>query len=95
MRSMTPDRIRRRLIVRGQVQGVFFRDSTRRRAESHGVAGWAANRGDGAVEIVLEGPPDAVEAVAGFARRGPSRARVESVEEAEEEPEGLSGFAAW
>ena len=89
---MSTDRIRRRLVIRGQVQGVFFRDSTRRRAESLGVAGWAANRRDGAVEVVLEGPPDAVEAVTGFARRGPSRARVDSVEESTEEPEGLSGF---
>jgi acylphosphatase len=90
---MSSDMIRRRLVVHGQVQGVFFRDSTRRRAESNGVAGWAANRDDGAVEVVLEGPPEAVEAVAGFARRGPSRARVESVEEADETPEGLRGFA--
>jgi acylphosphatase len=89
---MTSDRIRRRLVIRGQVQGVFFRDSTRRQAESSQVAGWAANRDDGSVEVVLEGPPDAVEAVAGFARRGPSRARVESVEEFDEAPEGLSGF---
>jgi acylphosphatase len=90
---MSADRIRRRLIVRGQEQGVFFRDSTRRRAESYGIAGWAANRNDGTVEVVLEGPPDAVEAVAEFARRGPSRARVDSVDEADEQPEGLSGFA--
>jgi len=89
---MSSDRIRRRLVVRGQVQGVFFRDSTRRRADSLGVAGWAANRADGAVEVVLEGPPDAVERVAEFARRGPSRARVDSVDDSEEEPEGLTGF---
>ena len=89
---MSSDRIRRRLVVRGQVQGVFFRDSTRRRADSLGVAGWAANRADGAVEVVLEGPPDAVETVAEFARRGPSRARVDSVDDSEEEPEGLTGF---
>ena len=89
---MSSDRIRRRLVVRGQVQGVFFRDSTRRRAETHGVAGSAANRADGAVEVVLEGAPDAVEAVADFVRRGPSRARVESAEEFQEEPEGLRGF---
>jgi acylphosphatase len=92
MRTMSSDTIRRRLVIRGQVQGVFFRDSTRRQAERLGVAGWASNRGDGAVEVVLEGPPDAVEQVAGFARRGPSRARVDSVDESAEEPEGLSGF---
>jgi acylphosphatase len=92
MAAMSSDTIRRRLIVHGQVQGVFFRDSTRRRAESLGVSGWAANRDDGAVEVVLEGAPDAVEQVAGFARQGPSRARVDSVHEVQEEPEGLRGF---
>jgi acylphosphatase len=89
---MSSDTIRRRLVIRGQVQGVFFRDSTRRKAEPRGVAGSAANREDGSVEVVLEGRPDAVEAVAAFCRSGPRHARVESVEEYDEEPEGLSGF---
>ena len=85
-------RIRRRLIVHGRVQGVFFRDSSRQVAEAAAVAGWAANREDGSVEVVLEGPPEAVESVAGFLRCGPPRARVERVEEFEETPEGLRGF---
>lgn len=85
--------IRRRVVVRGRVQGVFFRDSTRRKAEAHGVSGWIANRPDGAVEAVLEGDEDAVERVVAYARRGPRRAELERVEMAEEEPEGLSGFA--
>lgn len=89
---MRADTIRRRLVVRGRVQGVFFRDSARQTAEAQGVAGWAANRDDGAVEIVLEGPRPAVEAVTAFAHEGPARARVESVEENDEPPEGLSGF---
>ncbi len=93
MRGMSSNRIRRRLVITGLVQGVFFRDSTRRRAEIRGVAGWAANRADGAVEVVLEGPPDAVEAVVEYCRLGPSRAEVDSVEMREEEPEGLRGFA--
>jgi acylphosphatase len=79
--------------VRGRVQGVFFRDTTRRRAEAAGVSGWVTNRPDGAVEAVFEGDPAAVEELVEFSRRGPSRAEVESVDVVEEEPEGLSGFA--
>jgi acylphosphatase len=84
--------VRRHVVVRGRVQGVFFRDSVRERAEAVGVAGWARNRSDGAVEVVLEGPADAVEQVLDFCRRGPSQARVDDVEVGEEAPEGLSGF---
>jgi acylphosphatase len=89
---MAEDVIRRRLVVHGQVQGVFFRDSTREHAESAGVAGWAHNRDDGAVEVVLEGPSAAVQQVLQFCRRGPRGAQVESVDSSEEEPEGLSSF---
>jgi acylphosphatase len=85
--------VRRRVIVRGFVQGVFFRDSTRRLARQHGVSGWVANRPDGAVEAVFEGEADAVERLVAFSRKGPRGAQVESVEVTEEEPEGLSGFA--
>jgi acylphosphatase len=79
-------------VISGQVQGVFFRDSTRRRAESAGVAGWVRNTAEGAVEAVFEGDPEAVEEMVEFCRRGPSRADVASVEVVDEEPEGLSGF---
>jgi acylphosphatase len=85
--------VRRRVIVRGLVQGVFFRDSARRLAQRHGVSGWVANRADGAVEAVFEGEADAVERLVAFSRKGPRGAQVESVEVTEEEPEGLSGFA--
>jgi len=78
--------------VHGDVQGVFFRDSTRERATSRGVAGWVSNRPDGAVEAVFEGDPDAVQSMVDFVREGPRRAQVNDVEESEEEPEGLSGF---
>jgi acylphosphatase len=84
--------IRRRVVVRGNVQGVFFRDTTRRLAESRGVAGWVTNRGDGAVEAVFEGKPDAVAALVEFAREGPRGAQVESVEVVDEEPDGMQGF---
>jgi acylphosphatase len=84
--------IRRRATVHGNVQGVFFRDSTREQAEKHGVNGWVSNRSDGSVEAVLEGPADAVNEVLRFLKEGPSRADVEDVEVSEEEPEGLSSF---
>ncbi|MBV9820120.1 MAG: acylphosphatase [Solirubrobacterales bacterium] len=84
--------VRRRITVTGKVQGVFFRDSTREKAESEGVAGWATNRDDGAVEAVLEGPAAAVEAVIDFCRQGPALADVNAVDVTEEPPEGLSEF---
>ncbi|HEX8745476.1 MAG TPA: acylphosphatase [Thermoleophilaceae bacterium] len=87
------ERERRRVVVHGEVQGVFFRDSARREAERRSVAGWVANRDDGAVEAVFEGDPEAVEALVAFCREGPPRARVERVEEHAEEPEGLDGFS--
>jgi acylphosphatase len=90
--AMSDDVIRRRAIVQGNVQGVFFRDSTRRHAESRGVRGWVRNRDDGAVEAVLEGPQDAVDQVLRFLREGPSRADVRNVQVSEEPPEGLSSF---
>jgi acylphosphatase len=86
------DRIRRRVRVTGQVQGVFFRDSTRRQAQQRGVAGWVANRPDGSVEAVFEGESDAVAGMVAFARSGPRGATVANVDVAEQEPEGLSGF---
>ncbi|MEA2450149.1 MAG: acylphosphatase [Thermoleophilaceae bacterium] len=84
---------RRHVIVHGNVQGVFFRDSTEKEAESRGLAGWVRNREDGSVEAVFEGDPDAVEALVEFCRSGPSKADVDDVEVFEEEPEGLSGFS--
>jgi acylphosphatase len=86
------DAIRRRVVVHGSVQGVFFRDSCRREARSRGVVGWVSNRRDGAVEAVFEGEPDAVGAMVAWCSRGPRGAYVDSVEETSEEPEGLSGF---
>jgi acylphosphatase len=84
---------RRNVVARGRVQGVFFRDSTRREAERRGVAGWAANRSDGAVEAVFEGESEAVEAMVEFIRRGPGHAEVSDVEVREQDPEGLQGFS--
>ncbi len=83
---------RKRVVVHGRVQGVFFRDNTRRQAASRGVAGWVANRPDGAVEAVFEGEPDAIDSLIRFAQEGPRGADVEDVEVFDEVPEGLSGF---
>jgi acylphosphatase len=84
--------IRRRVVVHGRVQGVFFRDSVRRLAQQHGASGWVANRWDGTVEAVFEGSEDAVERLVAFCRKGPRGAQVESVDVSEEAAEGLSGF---
>jgi acylphosphatase len=84
--------IRRRVIAHGLVQGVFFRDTTRRQAQSRGVSGWIANRPDGTVEAVFEGEPEAVESMLRLAREGPGHAEVARLEVFEEEPQGLGGF---
>ncbi len=78
--------------MRGRVQGVFFRDSTRRAAESRGVGGWVRNRADGTVEAWFEGEPGAVDAMVRWAHSGPSRAEVESVDAQDVEPQGMGGF---
>ena len=85
-------RARRRVVVHGDVQGVFFRETTRREAERRGVAGWVRNRPDGTVEAVFEGNAEAIECLVDFCHRGPRGAQVERVEALDEEPEGLSGF---
>jgi acylphosphatase len=85
--------VRARVVVSGRVQGVFFRDETRRRARSLGVSGWVANRPDGTVEAVFEGPREAVESMVGWCGRGPSGARVDDVQTAWEDPRGDEGFA--
>lgn len=87
-----PESIARRLLIHGRVQGVFFRDSLRSRAQAEGVAGWAANRSDGAVEALLEGEAAAVERVIAFARSGPPRASVQRVDISEEAPGDRTGF---
>ena len=85
--------MRRRVVVHGLVQGVFFRDTVRRHAQSRGVAGWVRNNPDGTVEAVFEGDPEAVERLVAFVHEGPSGAIVERVDVADEAAEGLSGFS--
>ena len=83
---------RKRVIIHGRVQGVFFRDTMRRRAQARGVSGWVTNRGDGTVEAALEGRRGDIEALVGFCKQGPSGADVERVDIRDEEPEGLTDF---
>jgi acylphosphatase len=84
--------VRRRVRAHGRVQGVFFRDSVRREAARRGVAGWARNCGDGTVEAVFEGEPEAVDALVELCRSGPGHASVERLDVEEEDPEGLTRF---
>jgi acylphosphatase len=77
------ERLTRRLVIRGRVQGVWFRESMRVEAEGLGVTGWVRNRLDGSVEAVVQGPAAAVEAIIAWARRGPEAAHVEGMEVAE------------
>ena len=74
------------------MQGVFFRETMRRRAVSGSVAGWVRNRPDGSIEAVFEGEADDVERLVAFAREGPRGARVDWVDVESEEPEGVEGF---
>jgi acylphosphatase len=84
--------IARRVKVSGRVQGVFFRDSTRRAAETRNVKGWVRNCPDGTVEAHFEGDREAVEQMVDWARRGPSRAEVADVDVTDAAPEDLTRF---
>jgi acylphosphatase len=68
--------ISRLLIVTGRVQGVGYRDALRDAARERNVTGWVRNRRDGSVEALVQGAPEAVDAIIAWARRGPSMARV-------------------
>lgn len=84
--------VRVRAVVTGRVQGVWYRQGCRREADRLGVAGWVANRPDGSVELEAEGPRPAVEALLGWARRGPSRAVVDRLAIEDLAPRGDVGF---
>lgn len=73
-----------RLVIEGRVQGVFFRDSTRRKAIELGVRGWVKNRSDGTVEALAEGDEDDVASLIVWCHEGPPHARVDRVIETRE-----------
>ncbi len=79
---------RAHVFVEGKVQGVYFRDTTRREAQKRGVDGWVRNLSDGRVEAVFQGPRADVDAMIGFVHKGPPRARVDDVQvERSEDPD--------
>jgi acylphosphatase len=84
--------VRRRIVVEGHVQGVWFRASADREAARLGISGSAVNRHDGSVELVAEGDAAAVEHFVAWARAGPPRAVVTTVRVSDEEPRGERGF---
>ncbi len=87
------DRERAHLYVSGQVQGVFFRDSARKRAEQLGLTGWVKNLPDGRVEALFEGPTERVREMVRWCEQGSSHAEVEDVDADFEAPGGdLTSF---
>ena len=81
------------MIVRGRVQGVFFRAEAAERARSLGLGGWIRNNRDGTVEALFEGPRERVESMIRWCAQGPPGAVVEAEETEWEEPQGENGFA--
>jgi len=90
--STDAELVRVRVLVRGRVQGVGFRQSVAARAGSLGIAGSVANLPDGSVEAVFEGPRDRVESMIEWCRRGPPGAAVGQIDERAEAPVGEQGF---
>ena len=68
------------LLIRGRVQGVFFRATAQREARRLGVTGWVRNRPDGSIELLAEGDEDAIKELSSWANHGPSAARVDGVD---------------
>lgn len=91
--AMNAEVVRRRVVVHGRVQGVFFRDTCRREAHAHGVVGWIANRADGTVEAVFEGNAAGVQALIEWCGNGPPMAQVERIDVADEPVAGETGFS--
>ncbi len=86
--------VRRRVVVRGRVQGVFFRASCEQEASRRGVSGWVSNEPDGSVVAEFEGETGDVEAMVQWCGVGPPSARVEGVDVTDQEPRGDRGFEA-
>ena len=84
--------IRYRVLISGQVQGVYFRAACQRMAWQRGVNGWVRNLNDGRVEAVFEGAPGDVQHLVDWSRHGPRLAVVSDITVQAEPPEGLSAF---
>ena len=84
--------VRRRVVVRGRVQGVWFRGTAEREASARRVSGFARNQRDGSVLLELEGEEADVEAVVAWCRIGPPRAEVTAVEVEDVAPLATTGF---
>lgn len=82
----------RHLVIHGRVQGVGYRESMRSVAQRLGITGWVRNRRDGSVEAVIEGTPEALEAMLAWARHGPPVAHVDQLAVDECADEGLAEF---
>jgi acylphosphatase len=92
-RVQSDDRKRAHVRISGQVQGVFFRDSTREKAQELGLSGYVKNTPDGDVEALFEGPTEGVEEMVLWCGQGPPHASVENVETKDEPPgDDLTGF---
>jgi acylphosphatase len=91
--AVNAELVRRRVVVHGRVQGVFFRDTCRREARAHGVVGWVTNRPDGTVEAVFEGDAAGVQAMTDWCRRGPPYAIVDRIDLTDEPAAGEIGFS--
>lgn len=85
--------LRRRFIVSGKVQGVFFREGAKSEAQRLGLTGYASNLPDGSVEIVAEGEPNSLELLGRWLKSGSARASVANVESRHEAPQGIAGFS--
>lgn len=80
------------LIASGKVQGVFFRDSTRRKAQELGLNGYARNLSDGSVEVVAEGPEEKVNELINFIKNNPGHSKVKEIKINHKELENFNGF---
>jgi acylphosphatase len=86
------DVVRRRAVVSGRVQGVWYRDTARREADRLGVAGSATNLRDGTVQLEVEGTSASVDAFLTWAAEGPPRAQVATIRIEDLDPQGQAGF---
>jgi len=84
--------VRYRVLISGQVQGVYFRAACQRMAWQRGVNGWVRNLNDGRVEAVFEGAPGDVQHLVDWSRHGPRLAVVSDITVQAEPPEGLGAF---